>query len=151
MKEYLLYCAGPIKGLSYEQAVSWRNYIAQKLPSYIRVVSPMRGKDYLKNEKRIIGSYEKYPLSSKKGITCRDRNDVMRCDMMLLNFLGAREVSIGSVIEIGWADAFRKPIILAMEKDNIHCHPMIEEVAGFIVPTLDEAIEIIVSVLSPGV
>lgn len=69
--------------------------------------------------------------------------------MILVNFLGAKKVSIGSVMEITWADAWRKPIIIVMEKDNVHAHAMIKEVAGFIVSDLDEAIAIAIAVLSP--
>lgn len=109
----------------------------------------MRGKKYLVDEEDIKDSYEEHPLGSQEGITCRDRMDVMRCDMILVNFLGADKVSIGSVMEIAWADAWRKPIIVVMEEDNIHSHAMIREVAGFIVPDLDEAIEIAIAALSP--
>ena len=149
MKEFLLYCAGPITGVSYGESTDWRSYVAEKLPAHIKAVSPMRGKKYLSNEKSIQDSYEEHPLSCQKGITCRDRMDVMRCDMMIVNFLGATRVSIGSVIEIGWADAFRKPIILVMEKENIHSHAIVREVSGYIVSNLDEAIEIAIAVLSP--
>jgi nucleoside 2-deoxyribosyltransferase len=149
MKEFLLYCAGPITGVSYGESTDWREYVASKLPPHIKAVSPMRGKKYLANENNIKDSYEEYPLSSQKGITCRDRMDVMRCDMILVNFLGANKVSIGSVMEIGWADAWRKPIIVVMEKDNVHSHAMIREVAGYIVSNLDEAIKIVIAVLSP--
>lgn len=72
----------------------------------------MRGKKYLANEKDIKDSYEKYPLSCQKGITCHDRMDIMRCDIIIVNFLGAKRVSIGTVMEITWADAWRKPIII---------------------------------------
>ncbi|MDQ5949396.1 MAG: hypothetical protein QG589_522 [Patescibacteria group bacterium] len=149
MKEFLLYCAGPILGTSYKECTSWREYVANQLPLHITAVSPMRGKKYLENEKSISHSYEEYPLSSKKGITCRDRMDVMRCDMIIVNFLGTKKVSIGTVMEIAWADAWRKPIIVVMEKDNIHQHTILQEVTGFIVSDLDEAIKIVVSVLSP--
>jgi hypothetical protein len=149
MKEFLLYCAGPITGISYGESVDWREYVSKKLPKYIKAISPMRGKKYLAGEKKVKDSYEEHPLSSQKGITCRDRMDVMRCDMILVNFLGANKVSIGSVMEITWADAYRKPIVIVMEKDNIHSHAMIREVSGFIVSTLDEAIKIVIAVLSP--
>lgn len=149
MREFLLYCAGPITGLSYGESTDWREYVASKLPPHIRAVSPMRGKKYLANEKNIKDYYEEHPLSCQKGVTCRDRADVMRCDMILVNFLGAKKVSIGSVMEIAWADAWRKPIIVVMEKDNVHSHAMLREVSGFIVSDLDEAIAIITAVLSP--
>lgn len=149
MKEFLLYCAGPITGVSYGDSTDWREYVANKLPAHIRAVSPMRGKKYLANEKTIKDSYEEHPLSCQKGITCRDRMDVMRCDMILVNFLGAKKVSIGSVMEIAWADAWRKPIIMVMEQDNVHSHAMLREVSGFIVYNLDDAIAIANAVLSP--
>jgi hypothetical protein len=76
--------------------------------------------------------------------------DVMRCDAILVNFLGATKVSIGSVLEIAWADAWRKPIIIVMEKENIHSHAMIREMAGFITSSLDEAITIATAILSPS-
>lgn len=149
MREFLLYCAGPITGVSYGESTDWRECIANKLPSHIKAVSPMRGKKYLENEKVVKDAYEEYPLSSQKGTICRDRMDVMRCDMLLVNFLGASKVSIGSVMEIAWADAWRKPIILVMEKENIHSHSMIKEVSGYIVSNLDEAVAIAIAILSP--
>ena len=149
MKEFLLYCAGPITGISYAESIDWREYVSGKLPPHIKAVSPMRGKQYLANEINIKVSYQEHPLSTQKGIVCRDRADVMRCDMLLVNFLGATKVSIGSVMEIAWADAWRKPIIVVMEKDNIHYHSMVEEVSGFVVADLGEAIRIATAVLSP--
>lgn len=149
MREFLLYCAGPINGLPYAETVDWREQVAIKLPPNIKAVSPMRGKKYLSSEQAMKESYEEHQLASRKGIATRDRMDVMRSDAVLVNLLGAKKVSIGSVIEIAWADILRKPIIVAMDEGNIHSHAIIREVAGFIVPTLDEAIEIAISVLSP--
>lgn len=148
---FLLYLSGPITGLSYGGAVDWREYVATKLPPHISALSPMRAKTYLANEKKLGHSYEEHPLSSSKGIIHRDRFDTFRCDMILVNFLGAEKVSIGTVMEIAWADAARTPIVLAMEKGNVHDHGMVREAAGFIVPTLDEAIQIAIAVLSPKV
>lgn len=149
MKQFLLYCAGAITGISYAGSTDWREYVSEKLPPFIIAVSPMRGKKYLSQEKTVKASYEEIPLSSQKGIMTRDRMDVMRSDMVLVNLLGTEKVSIGSVMEIAWADAFRKPVILVMEKDNLHSHPMLREAAGFVVSNLDEAITIAIAVLSP--
>jgi len=149
MKEFLLYCAGPVSGTSYEECTDWRAYVASKLPGHITAISPMRGKKYLSAEKSIKDCYEEHPLSCQRGITCRDRMDVARSDMILVNLIGATKISIGSVMETAWADAGRKPIVLVMEKNNIHSHSMLREVAGFIVDDLDEAIDIVIAVLSP--
>jgi hypothetical protein len=150
MKQYLLYTAGAITGLSYKGSVDWRAYVASKMPPHIIAVSPMRAKEYLAGQKNVQAAYENIPLSSQKGIMTRDRFDVMRADMLLVNLLGTGTVSIGSVIEVAWADAFRKPIILAMDEGNIHDHPMLKEAAGFIVDNLNDAIDLAIAVLSPN-
>ena len=67
----------------------------------------------------------------------RDRFDATRCDLLFVNLLGAKETSIGTVMEIAWADLLRKPIVLAIEPEgNIHDHGMIKEAIGFRVPSL---------------
>ena len=147
-KEYLIYCAGPITGLSYDNTVGWRDYVGSKLPENIKAISPMRGKTYLLDKTSIDDCYNDIILSSQKGITTRDRNDVFRCDLLLANLLGTEKVSIGTVMEIAWADSLRKPIVLIMESKNIHDHAMVREVSGFIVKTLDEAIELSKTILS---
>ena len=153
MKEvFYLYLAGPITGISYGDSIDWRKYVADRMPPQIKVLSPMRGKNILKNEKNVKSSYEDNPLSSGKGITCRDRFDVKRADAILVNFLDAKKVSIGSVLEFGWGDNGIKPIILVIEKEgNPHDHPMLREIAGFIVDDLDKAIELAKKILLPGV
>ena len=149
-KQFLLYLAGPITGLTYGDSTDWRSYVTKELPPHICGVSPLRAKPYLLQEISIKDAYDEFTLSSQKGITTRDRMDVMRSDMLLVNLLGAKKVSIGSVIEIAWADMLRKPIILVTERTgNVHDHAMIREMCGFIVPTLDEAIHVAISVLSP--
>ena len=145
----LLYLGGPISGCSYDGCTNWRDYVTSKLPPIITAISPMRGKDYLESETQIKDCYTEHPLSGQKGIMTRDRFDVMRADALFMNFLGSTMVSIGSIIEIGWGDAFRKPIIIAMEEDNIHSHSMVREAGGFITPSLDEAIQIAIAILSP--
>ena len=152
MREYLLYLGGPIRGLSYGESTDWRAYVASKMPRHIKVLSPMRAKKYLSGEKILGNGYEAYPLSSQRGTNSRDRFDVGRCDMLFFNFLGAMRVSIGSVKEIGWADAWRKPMVIVMEPEgNIHDHVLIREAADFRVTTLDLGSEIVISVLTPGV
>lgn len=132
-----VYLAGPITRLDYKGAVEWRDYAIQKLFP-IRGMSPMRGDKY-----RALSV-----LSSDRGIMTRDRNDATTCDVLLVNFLGATRVSIGTVMEIAWADGRRIPIVCAMEKTgNVHDHGMVKEAIGFRVETLDEAIQITRSIL----
>lgn len=147
--EFLLYLAGPVTGGDYKKVSDWREYVGKKLPKEIIPVSPLRGREYLSKDKSIKNFDERFTLSSKSGIVARVRMDVERCDMLFVNFLGVRKVSIGTVMEIAWADAWRKPIVTVMDKGNIHEHVLIRGVSGFNVVNLDEAIEIVKAVLLP--
>jgi nucleoside 2-deoxyribosyltransferase len=134
------FLSGPITGLSYDGATGWREYVSKALEHYgIESLSPMRCGEFLKSEHAIQDHYE-HILATKRAIKVRDRFDVQRCDALFVNLLGAKKVSIGTVLEIAWADAWQKPIILCMEQDNLHKHAMIEEMAGFITDNLDEGI-----------
>lgn len=153
MKDFLLYLAGPIAGCTYGECTDWRKYAAAKLPPHIHALSPMRGKEFIakKEKTKVLGrEYAESPLCLVPGVTCRDRNDVFRADAALVNLLGAKKVSIGTMIELGWADAYRRPIILVMEQGNVHENLLVRGVAGFVVDNLDEAIAVAISVLSPA-
>src|SRR4051812_12682585 len=106
---YHVYLAGPITGLSFDNAVNWREEFIAKLPSEIVGLSPLRGKDYLEGEPSIAACYENagLVLSCERGITTRDYNDVKRSDVIVVNLLGAQKVSIGTVMEIAWAKALQ--------------------------------------------
>lgn len=147
-----VYLAGAIAGLCFKGATSWREYAKEELAkSGIVGRSPMRAKEYLSDVTRFSKDCRDYAgnaLSSTKGITTRDRFDVMTSDVILVNFLGTTTPSIGTSIELGWADAFRKPVVMAIEPDNVHDHAIVKEIAGYQVPTLDEALAIVKAILS---
>jgi nucleoside 2-deoxyribosyltransferase len=146
---YAVYLAGPITGLAYEAATDWRENVITSLPEHIKGLSPMRGKQYLGNEAYIKDSYSEHVMSTTKAIVTRDRFDATRCDVLLVNLVGATKVSIGTVMEIAWADAARIPIVVAMEKGNVHEHGMLVQVSGYVVETLEEAVSIVKHILTP--
>ena len=51
-------------------------------------------------------------------LTHRDRMQIEQSRLLILDFLGAKKVSAGSMIEIGWASQMMKPIIAIAESDN---------------------------------
>lgn len=151
-----VYLAGPITGLRYAEGQSWRDHAQNELGRVgIEAFSPLRSKAYLNTvDGPLTASCDGYDvlgvLSSKRGIMTRDRWDATRCDVILVNLLGAKSVSIGTVMEIAWADAVRTPIVCAIEPEgNVHEHAMIQEALGFRVPTLDEAIQVTRAILEP--
>lgn len=159
MNKPSVYLAGPITGLSYEDSIGWREEAIQGLAPDIDAYSPMRAKSYLSGTTQIGMSYEKFPLSSQRGIMCRDFFDCTQRDLLLVNFKGAKSVSIGTVMEVAWAYGTRKPIVAIMEptikSDNIaergnpHNHAMVMEAIPYVVPTLEEALFIIRALLLP--
>jgi len=146
-----IYLAGPITGLTWDEATIWRKQVSSELAQFgIECFSPLRFKNFLSHLDKqlpIQNSYPDFGLSTPRGITTRDRWDATRCDVMFVNFLGAKKVSIGTVMEIAWADLKRIPVIVIMEPDNIHHHAMIHESIGFVVETIDEAVETVKALL----
>ena len=146
-----VYLAGPITGQTFDGCTDWREFAIKDLGAVgITGLSPMRAKDYLKNETFVGDEYQDTVLSSSRGIITRDRWDTTRCDLILVNFLGAERVSIGTVMEMAWADAVRTPIIVVMKPEgDLHDHSMLREVTGFRVVTLEEGLEVAKAILTP--
>jgi len=141
----LVYLAGPIDGCTYEGCTSWRNYAIEDLrKDRITGLSPMRAKDFLKIHPKILDGLQKHVLTTDKGITTRDKWDVRQSDAVLFNLLNAKKVTIGTMIEYGWASAYDKPIITVIEKEgNIHEHCIVRGLTGFRVETLEEGLGIV--------
>jgi len=154
-RDFLVYLAGHIGGLSYFEATAWRDYTIRAFDGIcpnIRCLSPMRAKDYLRNEQQPLDgrSYAGQPLSTAKATVARDRFDCQRADLVLFNLLGADIVSAGTCIELGWADAARIPMVAAIAPGSVwDLHPMIRGLISFPVATLDEAIELVPQILLP--
>lgn len=146
------YLAGPITGLTYDEAVDWRAEASSFLLGRgIIPLSPLRGKEYLRGVGKLKDHYgELSVLSSSRGIVTRDRWDCTRADAVLVNFEGTDRISIGTVMECAWADAARIPIVMVLPPGNPHDHAMLREVAGFLVPSLREGLEVVSALLCSG-
>jgi hypothetical protein len=142
---YFAYLCGPISGLSYDEACQWRKDIRQLLSPSIICLDPMRDKQHFVQEKHFSGDHGYYTqthsiLSQPKSIFTRDKNDVRRSDILIANFLQTtHKTSIGSVMEIAWAEEWAIPVIAVIQEDNVHNHVMLVESFNFIVRTLKDA------------
>lgn len=146
-----VYLAGPITGSSYDSTVNWRDTFKKNIDSRIICYSPMRFKTFLQNEKVIQANTNKYSniLTKSKSILSRDYFDVQRSDLIVVNFLGADKVSIGTVMELAWAFSMQKQIILITEEGNIHNHIMINEAVNYIVDSVEQAMQLVEFILLP--
>lgn len=147
-----VYLAGPISGLNFKNCTDWRVHAEDVLRAHgIRGWNPMRAKEALAKLEAISGHGNEYafmgPFATSKGVMTRDFFDCTRCDVVLVNFIGAKKVSIGTVMEIAWAFQLHTPVIMATDND-LHNHMMMNEATGFKVSTLEEAVRVAVSILS---
>jgi len=154
MTKSLIYLSGQITGASYDEArFGWRAKVHQTLSGYdCACISPMRSKGHLAGMKALdrMGGVA-HALDLPAAIVARDRSDVMRCDLMFLNYLGMSKISFGCAAELGWADAYRKPVVCCIEPDgsNPNDHAFLRGgMVGWFCSTLEEGIEVVKAVLT---
>jgi len=148
----IVYLCGPITGLTYEQATDERERMVTLFKDRgVEALSPMRGKIFLLEARGELLKAKGYDnvMTSGKGIVGRDRNDVLSSDVIFADFRGATKASIGSCVEFGWADAWRKPIVTLMEKTgNAHDHAFIHEMSTYVVDDVGEAVDLTLLLLN---
>jgi nucleoside 2-deoxyribosyltransferase len=151
-----VYLAGSITGLTVDKALGWRQIAKEKLKEHgIDAYSPMRGKSDIAsaNETILIDSESKKggPESTNKAIMTRDFIDCVRADAILANLSDIPNIiSGGTCMEFGFAYARQIPIIAIVQADSYYMrHPMMYEAINYRVDTLDQGIEVVLSLLLP--
>jgi len=146
---HIIYLAGPITGCSYDGCTDWRERFEKELTNdKVQALSPMRGKTYLEGLDEIDPDYPGHVMSCQRGIMVRDHYDTKRCTILVVNFLGAEKVSIGTVMEMSWAWDNHIPIVCIIEEQgNVHDHPMLRETMGFRVKSEAEALHVVRTIL----
>jgi nucleoside 2-deoxyribosyltransferase len=163
-----VYLGGPITGHDHDGARhGWREeaeVLRHKMGlEHISFFSPMRGKEFLKHHGILTSGvgYPEHPMSRREGITTRDVNDMKFCDAMLACYLetpthrkydDVELGSLGTAFEHGACYILQKPIVMVAKPGNIHAdHCMLTHSAGYLVETLEEGIELIGFLLTPGI
>ena len=85
-----------------------------------------------------------YPLIgplSGQAMFARDVYDVRTCDILLACFVGADQVSAGTMFEMGLAWGLGKYVVVVMEDDNPHKHIFVTQAAAVVFTDLVEAVE----------
>lgn len=142
-----VYCCRPMAGHSYSDIAYHYNNLKDIFDDVgIEMLNPMCGKSYLKNEKEFRSTGYTQPLSTNHAIFTRDRWMVKQSDVVFVNLLGCKKVSIGSMFEMAWAVADGKHIVLVIDKnDNIHEHAFVLESAHVIYHEENEAIDYLIT------
>jgi hypothetical protein len=141
MGKPLVYLVGPITNTTDEFRTDWREACRTRFAPEIDVISPLRHPVETIEERGELSAEERLRLILHgRSIATRDRFDVQRCNLVFVHLKSSKSVSIGSVGEIFWADAFRKPVIVVRESGNIHTHALLDALVGWIFSDLNEAI-----------
>lgn len=151
-----VYLSGPITGLTYSGArYGWRLEFAEMLDEGIKVLSPMRHEGHLAEMRDKTIEPDNLPeglFSQPKMIVTKDFLDIRASDIMVVNFSEAKKTSEGTLIEIGYAAALGKVIVIIQQplSEAVHRSPFLTEL-GIVVHSLRDAAHIVNSLLSEGV
>lgn len=158
MRSNIVYLAGPITGLTYEGATDWRKSFVDVVTSHnpaINCMSPMRAKHHLEaiGEIPATGNGAYGAMSGGPAIVARDYADTVSSDIIVVNLLGAKRVSIGTMFEIAWAYSQHIPVVLVIEDGlvNLHSHSMLFNMVGYRVNNLNDAIKIVTAFFAANV
>lgn len=148
MRIYKVYLAGPIAGLTFNQAQSWRDHFESLMPAEIVCYSPLRGK-----EGAVAGvagtAPNGHPLATDRAIMARDHHDCRTADLIVAHLAGAGRVSIGTCMELAWAHALHKPVVATLRDRDLHDHPMVREAITHRADNVSEAAALVRAILLP--
>ena len=119
-----LYLAGPITGLTYQEATGWRNQVREALPDDWKVLDPMRGKSHLRGMGALAANFD-----SGMDAVSRDLQDIRSADVVLAHFAASDAqtgVSLGTSCEIGYAFALGKPVVAVVRRNTPYDHIFID-------------------------
>lgn len=137
-----IYLTKPMKGYSFAEVVGYYNDVQDVLETQgWTVLNPMTGKDYLAKEKELRSHGYDQPLSCDRAIFTRDSWMVHQADVLLVNLVGCKEVSIGTMFEMAWGYDNRKHIVTVMEKGGIHHHAFVLEASHVLYHDINEALD----------
>lgn len=128
MSKKIIFLSGPMRGIPREEGIAWREKIRFILGDNFLVLHAYRGRE------------EKETFPDPRGAIARDKQDIRRCDAVIVNDTLDYASMIGTSMEVFFAHSLDKPIIIfgrAHEDDywlNAHSHMRME--------TLEEVCEL---------
>jgi nucleoside 2-deoxyribosyltransferase len=143
------YLAGAITGCDKGEANDWRHQVRIRLATHgIVGISPLRCEPLIGERYQL--THQDPRFGTAKAIASKNFLDVQMCDITLCYMpkdLNERRLSVGTLIELAWAHALRKPTILVTDYPFLLEHPVVQANASWILSTLDEAVDVVTGVL----
>ena len=139
--KHTVYLSGPMGGCTYEEMTGWRHKAANALNSNrVEVIDPTRS-----------FTAKRVPNETERWVNRRDFNDCTKASVVLVNFVGMKKLSIGTIMEIAWAYQKHIPIVAICESDGPQNHPMLKDSITQEARTLEEGIALVKELLSEDV
>ncbi len=169
MIQATVYLAGPILHCTADEANDWRHAVADDLKANYGIIgiSPLRCEPLLGDTYET--DYADPKFGTPKAIASKNVFDVRRCDMILaylprcpievhpdrINSHNADNIaavmawhqSYGTIAEMALAFAYGNPAVVVTDDPEIAGHPVINALAGWVLPTMEDGIEVLGGVL----
>lgn len=122
----IVYLAGPIGGLTWDEATRWRTHVADLLQP-LNCLSPLRDTDDGRSLRSSHHVTDGGRLTNEGKDTAipfqelfeRDKDDCcFKAQFVFFNYLNAKKVSIGTNCELAWCEALSIPRVVVIEDDN---------------------------------
>lgn len=140
-----VYLGGPITGQTFGRANDWRLHFADTLSKMKRLgtmdwkcFNPLHGKEQYDTGGPLPDAFD-----GDVEVADEDFDYILRSDVVVANFAVAEQVSIGTCVELGFAHAHGKPIIVVTGADELHDHLFIRRVATYRVDNVHGALKIL--------
>jgi nucleoside 2-deoxyribosyltransferase len=138
-----VYCGHQITGLSPREVFDYYDRVRKDLAGLgYHVLSPMTAKEQFdRADEPEFKSTGYTGTAGDHAIVERDCWMVQQADIVFMNLLGMTRASIGCTSELAWAYLLRKHVVLVMEKENIHQHAFIKEMADIVFETYERGVD----------
>ena len=90
------------------------------------------------------GGYDDPKFGHARAIASKNMLDVRTCDLTLCYIPRSPRLSLGTLAELFVAYAWGKPTILVTDDPSLLGHPLVQMAAGWVLPTLQDAEDLIV-------
>lgn len=95
-----VFLAGPMRGIPRNEALAWRNKVKDLLGQRFHVLHALRGRE------------EKETFTDPRGAVIRDKNDIYRSDIFIVNDTLDSASMIGTSMEVYIAHSHDIPVIV---------------------------------------
>jgi len=112
----IVFLSGPMRGIPRPEGIAWREKARKLLGDGFKVLHAYRGRE------------ERETFTDPRGAVIRDKTDIIRADIVIVNDTNPDASMIGTAMEVFFAHSLNKVIILFGEghvKDywlNYHSH-----------------------------